>query len=128
VSTNHVPENTIPPKLAEAFLRAIDRFKNWRSDELNEPVVSVRDGLSVKITTLCQTIETVDAQMPEPVLQVVRPFWDEVNFGEPMIDRSYANGARLLRNRTEMRRALYRAQYEAATRMRMEARSTVPPQ
>lgn len=107
------PGRSIPPRLVEAFLEAINEFKKWRSDKLDEPVVILPSGSGDRITVICRMVEQFEDPMPGEVLRVVRPFWDEVNFGEEMVDRSYANGARLLRNRTEMRRALYRAQYEA---------------
>jgi hypothetical protein len=107
---------SISPNLAEAFLQAIEQFKKWSDDKVDEPAVIQPSGLVDPISVFCRMVERFDDEMPEQVLRVVRPFWDEVNFGEPTVDRSYANGARLLHNRTEMRRAVYRAQREAKQR------------
>jgi hypothetical protein len=50
--------------------------------------------------------------MPEPVLSIVRSLWNEVSFGQELTDRSFANAARLLRNRVGMRKAFYRARHD----------------
>jgi hypothetical protein len=121
-------EESISRRLVEAFLLAIDQFKHWDSHQLDEPFVMLPSGLGDKISIICRMVEPFDDEMTEEVLRIVRPLWDEVSFGEEMRDRSFSGGARLLRNRTEMRQAVYRAQHEAKGGKRADEKPAAMPE
>ena len=101
----------IPDELVRAFERAVDLYVHQWTPSVEEPKVATFGGNVYTISRLCDLIEIAgySDEIPQAVLELL---WGKV-FHDPYADikaklkndRSYANGARCLRELIQRRKA-----------------------
>jgi len=104
-------DDAIPPNLAEAFAQAVLVYGDW-DPSIPEREVRI-DGASYTMSAVCDLVDRYTDPLPEEVYTVLSSHFHNMPHGElkkrfDESDRTYAAGARCLRELIERREAAKR--------------------